>query len=201
MILSPMRFKSFVWPHNPRVYSITLERKIAVHKIPFGRHYLQNLGQTRRVMKGEGEFAGERAYETFRELGTLFYEETPGVLVHPLWMTTTAWFARLELRQEPRRDYVAYSFEFWEVMPDSDTTGLTSVTVNSGGTAADSGTAGGAAANGAAAAPGEWYTVMKGDTLWELSRRYGTSLDRIVSLNPDIRNPNLIYVGQRVRIQ
>ena len=204
MILSPMRFKTFVWPHNPRVYSITMERKIAVHKIPFGRHCLQSLGQTRRVMKGEGEFAGEGAYDTFRALGTLFYEETPGTLVHPLWMTTTAWFAGLELRQEPRRDYVAYSFEFWEVLPDNGTAGLTAVTAGSGGTAADGSPAGGTAdgtAGGAAAARGEWYTVVKGDTLWELSKRYGMALSRLIELNPDIRNPNLIYVGQKVRIQ
>ena len=200
MILSPMRFKTFVWPHNPRVYSITMERKIAVHKIPFGQHCLQSLGMTRRVMKGEGEFAGEGAYDTFRALGNLFYEETPGVLVHPLWMTTTAWFAALELRQAPRRDYVAYSFEFWEVLPDSGTTALTVVAASSGDVA-DSGTAGGAAASGSsAAAQGEWYTVVKGDTLWGLSRRYGVPLGQIMALNPDIRNPNLIYVGQRVRI-
>ena len=109
MILSPMRFKNFVWPHNPRVYSIAFERKLAVHKIPFGRYRVQSLGQTRRVLRGQGEFAGERAYETFKALASIFYEETPGVLVHPVWMTTTAWFAGLELRQEPRRDYVAYS--------------------------------------------------------------------------------------------
>ena len=190
MILSPMRFKNFVWPHNPRVYSITFERKIAVHKIPFGRHYLQSLGQTRRVLKGEGEFAGEGAYDTFKALATVFYEETPGVLVHPVWMTTTAWFAGLELRQEPRRDYVAYSFEFWEVLPDNSTTGLTSVAVNDQETAA----------GGGAAGRGEWHTVVKGDTLWGLSRRYGVALSQIISLNPDIRNPDLIYVGQRVRI-
>ena len=191
MILSPMRFKNFVWPHNPRVYSITYERKLAVHKIPFGRHYLQSLGQTRRVLKGEGEFVGEGAYDTFKALASIFYEETPGTLVHPVWMTTTAWFAGLELRQEPRRDYVAYSFEFWEVLSNNSTTGLASVEVNSGETAADSGTA---------AAQGEWHTVVKGDTLWELSKRYGVPLSQIISLNPDIRNPNLIYVGQRVRI-
>ena len=84
MILSPMRFKNFVWPHNPRVYSITYERKIAVHKIPFGRHHLQSLGQTRRVLRGEGEFVGEGAYDTFKQLATVFYEETPGVLAHPV---------------------------------------------------------------------------------------------------------------------
>ena len=196
MILSPMRFKNFVWPHNPRVYSITYERKIAVHKIPFGRHYLQSLGQTRRVMKGGGEFAGPGAYDTFRELGTLFYEETPGVLVHPLWMTTTAWFAALELRQEPRRDYVAYSFEFWEVMPDGNTTELAAVAVSSGDAAADS-----AAVSTAATAQGEWHTVVNGDTLWGLSQRYGVALNTIIALNPQISNPNLIYVGQKVRIK
>ena len=190
MILSPMRFKNFVWPHNPRVYSITYERKIAVHKIPFGRHYLQSLGQTRRVLKGEGEFVGEGAYDRFKELATVFYEETPGTLVHPVWVTTTAWFAGLELRQKPRRDYVAYSFEFWEVMPDGNTTALTAVAVSGQGTPA-----------GGKAVQEEWYTVVKGDTLWGLSRRYGVPLSRIIDLNPNIRNPNLIYVGQRVRIK
>ena len=31
-----MTFKTFVWPHNPRVYTITYERKMAVYKVPFG---------------------------------------------------------------------------------------------------------------------------------------------------------------------
>ena len=42
--------------------------------------------------------------------------------------------------------------------------------------------------------------MAKGDTLWGIAQRYGTALERLVELNPDIRNPNLIYVGQRVRI-
>ena len=195
MILAPMRFKSFVWPHNPRVYAITYERKLAVHKIPYGRHHLQSLGQTRRVLKGEGEFVGENAYDTFKKLATVFYEETPWVLVHPVWMTTTAWFAGLELRQVPRRDYVAYSFEFWEVLSDGGTTGLAAVAASDRGSAAGGGTA-----DAAASAQGEWHTVVRGDTLWGLSRRYGVPLSRIIVLNPDIRNPNLIYVGQRVRM-
>ncbi|MBD5134190.1 MAG: LysM peptidoglycan-binding domain-containing protein [Clostridiales bacterium] len=184
-----MRFKSFVWPHNPRVYSITFERKLAAHKIPFGRHVIQSLGQTRRVLKGEGEFVGEGAYDTFKELASLFYEETPGVLVHPVWMTTTAWFAALELRQAPRRDYVAYSFEFWEVIEGAGDGKLTAQPVESAGD------------GGEEAQQAQWHTVVRGDTLWALSRRYGTALSRIIQLNPGIRNPNLIYPGQKVRVK
>lgn len=189
MILSPMRFKNFVWPHNPRVYSITYERKMVVHKIPFGRHYLQSLGQTRRVLRGEGAFVGEGAYDTFKELANVFYEETPGVLVHPVWMTTTAWFAGLELRQEPRRDYVAYAFEFWEVMSDGNSTVLEGRPVTKPGQGAVAGEQGAV-----------WHTVARGDTLWGLAQRYGVALSRLIALNPSIRNPNLIYPGQRVRV-
>ena len=190
MILSPMRFKNFVWPHNPRVYSIAFERKLAVHKIPFGRYRVQSLGQTRRVLRGQGEFAGEGAYDTFKALASVFYEETPGVLVHPVWMTTTAWFAGLELRQEPRRDYVAYSFEFWEVV-DGDGEGALYPPPRAGPPGAR---------HGGKDPHGRGHTQAKGDTLWGIAQRYGTALERLVELNPDIRNPNLIYVGQRVRI-
>ena len=136
---------------------------------------------------GQGEFAGEGAYDTFKKLASVFYEETPGVLVHPVWMTTTAWFAALELRQEPRRDYVAYSFEFWETVEGDGKDGLS---VPDGAQGAGAGED----------ARSRWHTVAKGDTLWEIARRYGVELGRIVELNPDIRNPSLIYVGQRVRI-
>lgn len=43
------------------------------------------------------------------------------------------------------------------------------------------------------------YTVVWGDTLWGLSRRYGTTVDTLVTLN-HIANPNLIYVGQVLQI-
>lgn len=42
---------------------------------------------------------------------------------------------------------------------------------------------------------------MKGDTLWALAKRYGTTVEQIVRLNPQIKNPNLIRVGQEVRVR
>lgn len=43
------------------------------------------------------------------------------------------------------------------------------------------------------------YTVKSGDTLWNIARNYGTTVQNIAELN-GIRNPNFIYIGQRLRI-
>ena len=44
-----------------------------------------------------------------------------------------------------------------------------------------------------------FYTVKTGDTLSALALKFNTTVNQIVNLN-DIINPNLIYVGQRIRI-
>lgn len=44
-----------------------------------------------------------------------------------------------------------------------------------------------------------YYTVQRGDTLWKIARRYGVSVRWIARLNC-IRNPNLIYPGQILKI-
>ena len=44
------------------------------------------------------------------------------------------------------------------------------------------------------------YTVKYGDTLTAIARKYNVTVDSIVSLN-QIANPNMIYVGQILRIE
>lgn len=43
------------------------------------------------------------------------------------------------------------------------------------------------------------YVVKRGDTLWGIAMRYGTTVNRLVGLN-GIRNRNLIYPGQIIRL-
>lgn len=45
----------------------------------------------------------------------------------------------------------------------------------------------------------KWYTVQKGDTLSEIAKTYNTTVEKLVSLN-NISNPNLIYIGETLKI-
>lgn len=43
------------------------------------------------------------------------------------------------------------------------------------------------------------YIVERGDTLWSIAKRYGTTVETLVNKN-NISNPNLIYIGERLQI-
>ena len=46
----------------------------------------------------------------------------------------------------------------------------------------------------------EYYIVKLGDTLSKIAKTYNTSVDNLVKLN-NIKNKNLIYVGQKLRVK
>ena len=188
MNLTPMRFKDYVWPHNPRVYEIGFQRDVHAQRVPFGAYVLQDMGRHHRVLKGEGEFTGEGAYREFQKLATLFYDPKPGVLVHPLWNTTKAHLVSLSLRQEPTENYVAYAFEFWESYD-----GYTAKIEKTGASAAVS--------VSTADSGEEYYTAVRGDCMWNIARDHGLTLQALLALNPQVKNPNILMVGDRLRVK
>ena len=44
------------------------------------------------------------------------------------------------------------------------------------------------------------YTVKEGDTLSGIAAKYGVELDALIAANPQIKNPDLIYAGDKVTI-
>jgi len=197
MILSPMRFKDYVWPHNPHSYSILFQRDVALHKVPLGAYTLQALGRSNRILRGEGEFAGDEAYDHFKRLATVFYGNSPGVLVHPVWQESLALFTRLSLQQEPTRHYVRYAFEFWECCEEYAAQAVTlTAESESSGSPGNSPSASTAARKKA----GIHYVVAEGDSLWVIAQRNGLSLEQLLRLNPQIRNPNLISPGESILV-
>lgn len=46
-----------------------------------------------------------------------------------------------------------------------------------------------------------YYTVVRNDNLTSIAKKYGTTVANLLKLNPSIKNPNLIYVGQKIRVK
>lgn len=47
----------------------------------------------------------------------------------------------------------------------------------------------------------KYYTVKSGDCLSVIAEKLNISMGRLLELNPEIKNPSLIYVGQKIRIE
>ena len=185
-MLLAMQYKTFVWANNPKSYTLSCERLTAAHKIPLGDYCVQDLGRSCTVLRGEGEFFGAGAYTQFRRLLEVFRSPGAGMLRHPVWQCSRAYFTRLELAQEPREEYVAYSFEFCDAGEEQaapEVTALASQTADS------------AAENRA-----RTVTVRTGDTLWALCRTYGLTMRQMLAYNPQIRDPDLIHTGDALLI-
>ena len=46
----------------------------------------------------------------------------------------------------------------------------------------------------------EYYTVKKGDSLYKIAKNHGTTITKLTELN-GLKNPNLIRVGQKLRVK
>ena len=47
----------------------------------------------------------------------------------------------------------------------------------------------------------EYYIVVKGDTLGAIARKFNMALNKLLGLNPNIKNPNLIHPGDKIRVK
>lgn len=176
-MLAAMKYRGFTWPNNPRTFEVELRRTLHSYKLPFYGFKMQNLGVQNRVFRGEGEFVGPDAYDSFRRLAAEFSLSGSGWLEHPVWQPVKVYFAKLKLVQEPREEYVGYSFEFWEC---EDQSGYTQSSLESDRT--------------------KYIAAQKNDTLALIATRYAKQLSEITALNPQVKSPDSIAEGQIIRI-
>ena len=110
--MSNLFFRGYVWPQNPETYRQSFVREPVYVKDEAGNVSFVGLGLLKRVVTGSGAFYGADAYENFRELAALCDNAAAGALTHPAFGTVQAFLTKLEMTQQPRADYVAYSFTF-----------------------------------------------------------------------------------------
>lgn len=112
-----LKYKNFTWPTDPSVYREELYREPR-YTTQNGTPAYSSMGATQRRITGSGAFFGTAAYEHFRDLLELAEDNSPGTLIHPLWGSRHCYLTRLELNQEPRENFISYSFEFIQAKSD-----------------------------------------------------------------------------------
>lgn len=110
--MDKLLYKSFSWPQNPEYYRQSFVREPVYVKDEEGNVTFEGLGPLKRTITGSGAFFGDTAYTDFQKLAALCDTAVAGALVHPIWGRVSAFLTKLEMTQEPRADYVAYSFTF-----------------------------------------------------------------------------------------
>ncbi|HEY5442492.1 MAG TPA: LysM domain-containing protein, partial [Candidatus Saccharimonadales bacterium] len=85
--------------------------------------------------------------------------------------------------------------------PNAGSTGSSSGGSQSGSSSTDNSlpTTGGSSDSGAPAGGGT-HTVVHGDTMWGIARASGMPLSKLEALNPQIKNPELIFPGQQINL-
>lgn len=203
MGLAPLKFKGYVWPHNPSIYSIRFTKDVIKHRYPgLNNADLEDLGMDARVFIGSGAFFGPNAYDQFKELATVFYDKGPGMLIHPIWMPTKAIFVRLEAKQEPTPNYVEYEFEFIEHVDIQIIQEIKSTeTPNSGSNSNGSTNSTNNKSNVSSSNKNITYTVKQGDTLSGIGAKFGVPWKNIANANKNlIKDPNMIQIGWKLTI-
>ena len=72
MNLNVMKFKNYVWPHNPSTINISVKRDLKEVFIPFKGSIIQDYGREKRIVSGSGQFFGNDCIEQFDSLFFVF---------------------------------------------------------------------------------------------------------------------------------
>lgn len=168
-----MRFMGHTLHHNPHTLQVISNGNILQYCIPDFAELTESMGNKATVVKGEGVFYGENAFDQFMELKQLAKYRKAGVLsvggINPFY----AYLSELRLKCTPVDDYVEYSFTFIESADYKYKENSTAPTK---------------------------YTVKQTEDLWDISCKLNIPIERLIKLNPQLKNTYDISEGDVISI-
>lgn len=174
MNLNVMKFKNYVWPHNPSTINVSVKRDLKEVMIPFKGSVIQDYGREKRIVSGSGQFFGDDCIEQFDSLFFVFKQGGRGYLSLPGMDSFLAVFKELKLVGNSMPNVLTYNFEFWEEL----TSDMTDLDLRE-----------------------DFYTVLDGDTLWSIAAKVETPVETLLALNTNIKSPNQLVPGEKVRLR
>ena len=164
-----MRFGGMTLHHNPHTLHITavnnIDKQFTVNLYPM----ITIDGNNPTVVKGEGVFYGEDAFEQYLRLKKYCDCGEIGVLslsgIYPFY----AVLYHLELVCKPVDNMVSYTFFFVEVPKENENSTLP-----------------------------YYYTLKENQDLWDISYLFGIPMEKLIVFNPQIRSLNSVQAGDRI---
>lgn len=170
MILATMRFAGYEWLHNP--VSLVITNGLSQNRHSLYEENVQVSAQRLdlKVYSGKGELAGGDCIEQYKKLEKLFLSGKKGVLTIPGMEPVYASFSKLEAVGTDTPDLLSYTFEFVQELSAEKST-----------------------------YPCE-CECKAFQTLYDIAYEWDIPLERLVELNPQIRRPDELKEGERVRL-
>lgn len=109
-----MTFRDYVWKTNPSELSLSDSRQLKQVLLPYRGTKTVDLGMSRRVISGRGEFVGEDAYLQYDDLHQLFQQGERGLLAAPGFSVFYALPYQLEVTRGSGENSISYRFSFLE---------------------------------------------------------------------------------------
>lgn len=174
MNLNVMKFKNFIWPHNPSTINISAQKNLKEVAIPFKGSIIQDYGREKRIVSGSGQFFGDSCIEQFDMLFLVFKQRGSGYLSLPGMDSFLAVFKELKLVGNLMPNVLTYSFEFWEEFTDN--------TINLD-------------------LQNNYYTALAGETLWSIASKFEIPIETLLALNTNIKSHDQIIAGKKVKLR
>ena len=168
-----MRFMGKTLHHNPHTIKITDTQSISQQEIPFLHSIARHTGTKAAVVSGDGTFYGADAYLQYLQLKKLYKSGKIGVLSIGGVPPIKEYLQQLRLKYTPVDDCAEYSFTFVEALDGSCKENSTAPTD---------------------------YTVGENEELWDISAKLNISIDKLMKLNPAVKDPTAVAEGERVKI-
>lgn len=181
MILSSMSFDGFTWEFNSKYLTFSHLSSVNSVNYPYGGSTLQDFGKKNCVIEGKGYFVGNYCTDMYNKLKNKFYISKTGVLILPGFPPIKAFFNKLVLNGEPKPDILEYEFEFIEISDEYLEAASLNFSESTDG-------------------KNIRKIIPNGETLWDLSYKYGINIDKLIAFNPQIRRPDMPLAGSAVRL-
>lgn len=173
MRMAVMRFGGLQLSHNPKSLKIVRKKKVNLIRSIDGEDRLSDIFDDVSKISGTAELFGSDCFVVYEKLLRLRFQNKSEILAIPKLGAMRAVLSDLTLLCEPKKDFLAVSFEFQAV-----TDGRKAERIM----------------------PYKTYTAVSGESLWDIAYRFDTTVERLVELNPDIRKINELNNGKEVKI-